>query len=117
MQSASAQPSSDEPRTTKPHRPGTAEISRLKAEETQNPSLLRPGRRRGRRPVKREATKEAMRENIRAGRITADGLADMQEKNLEADYGVSRDTARKARDAVLSEMSEQNSRQKPTNDN
>jgi hypothetical protein len=45
-----------------------------------------------------------MRADIRLGRQTPDGLKDMLEKNLVTNYGVSRDTARKARDAVLSEM-------------
>ena len=58
----------------------------------------------GRRPKKLDQVKEAMREDIRLGRKTPDGLRDMLEKELAAGYGVSRDTARKARDAVLSEM-------------
>jgi Bacterial regulatory proteins, gntR family len=53
---------------------------------------------------KRDQVKEAMREDIRLGRQTPVGLRDMLEKDLVADYGVSRETARKARDAVLSEM-------------
>jgi len=40
-------------------------------------------------------------------------LEGMREKELDARYGVSRDTARKARIFVLSEL---NSRQTPTND-
>jgi hypothetical protein len=45
-----------------------------------------------------------MRGDILAGRLTSVGLRDMLEKDLAANYGVSRDTARKARDVVLSEM-------------
>ena len=59
---------------------------------------------RGRRSKKLDQVKEAMREAIRLGQKTPDGLRDMLEKDLAAGYGVSRDTARRARDAVLSEM-------------
>ena len=74
----------------------------------------RPARPRGPRPQKFEQTKEAMRKDIQDGRLTLEQLEDMLEKNLIARYGgVSRDTARKARNAVLSEL---NCRQIPTND-
>ena len=63
--------------------------------------LARP---RGRKPKKLARVKEAMMEDIRLGRQTPNGLKNMLEKDLVAGYGVSRDTARKARDAVLSEM-------------
>jgi hypothetical protein len=62
--------------------------------------LARP---RGRKPKKLARVKEAMMEDIRLGRQTPNGLKNMLEKDLVAGYGVSRDTARKARDAVLSE--------------
>jgi hypothetical protein len=58
----------------------------------------------GRRPKKLEQVKAAMREDIRLRQTTLDGLRDMLEKELSARYGVSRDTARRARDIVLSEM-------------
>jgi hypothetical protein len=54
-----------------------------------------------------------MRDDIQQGRRTVAQLEDMFEKDLSANYGVSRDTARKARKAVLSELK---SRQIPTND-
>ena len=73
-----------------------------------------PGRHRGVRPQKFEQTKEAMRNDLQQGRITVAQLEDMLEKNLATKYRISRDTARKARNAVLSEL---NSRQIPTNDN
>jgi DNA-binding GntR family transcriptional regulator len=73
-----------------------------------------PGRRRGARPHKFEQTKEAMRNDIQTGKVTVAELENMLEKQLAVRYGVSRDTARKARKAVLSEL---NSRQIPTNDN
>lgn len=72
-----------------------------------------PGRRRGPRPQKFEQTKEAMRNELQQGRLTLAQLDDMLEKNLVTKYGVSRDTARRARNAVLSEL---NSRQIPTYD-
>jgi hypothetical protein len=58
-------------------------------------------RRRGRRPEKFERAKEAMKNDIRTGRLTVADLNKMLEKDLAAEYGVSRDTARKARKAVL----------------
>jgi hypothetical protein len=62
--------------------------------------LARP---RGRRPRKLDQVKEEMTDDIRQGRQTPDGLRGVLEKNLASQYSVSRDTARKARDAVLSE--------------
>jgi hypothetical protein len=59
---------------------------------------------RGPKPTKLEQTKEKMRRDIHEGRETADTLKNMLEKNLASGYGVSRDTARKARKAVLSEI-------------
>jgi DNA-binding GntR family transcriptional regulator len=67
--------------------------------------------------VKLEQVKEAMERDIQEGRQTADSLRTMLEKNLAGTYGVSRDTARKARVTVLSELVENsNSRQIATND-
>jgi hypothetical protein len=70
-------------------------------------------RRRGPRATKLEQTKEKMRCDIREGRQTATTLNDILEKNLASSYGVSRETARKARNAVLSEIV---ARQIATND-
>jgi hypothetical protein len=72
-----------------------------------------PARRRGARPQKFEQARDAMRNDIQHGRHTVADLENMLEKNLATNYGVSRDTARKARKAVLLEL---NSRQIPTND-
>ena len=75
------------------------------------------GRKRGRRPIKLEQVKQAMRGDIQSGRQTDAGLRSMLEKSLAGTYGVSRDTARKARKAVLSEIVEKSqSRQITTND-
>jgi hypothetical protein len=60
--------------------------------------------RRGRHPKKLEQVKEAMRGDIRDGKRTAESLGAMLEKELENTYGASRDTTRKARAAVLSEI-------------
>jgi hypothetical protein len=65
-----------------------------------------PARRRGARPQKFEQTRDAMRNDIQQGRRTLAELDIMLEKNLSELYGVSRDTARKARRAVLSEFGE-----------
>jgi len=63
-------------------------------------------RRRGVRPKKFEQVRDAVRNGIQQERLTLARLKDMLEKDLEANYGVSRDTARKARRAVLSEFGE-----------
>ena len=69
------------------------------------PSPAHLARPRGRKPKKFDRAKEAIHEDMRLGRLTVVTLGNMLEKELEARYGVSRDTARKARDAVLSELS------------
>jgi hypothetical protein len=66
-------------------------------------AITRP---RGPRPTKFERTKAAMTADIQQGRRTVRQLTDMIEKVLAGIYGVSRDTARKARAAVLSEFGE-----------
>jgi hypothetical protein len=58
-------------------------------------------RRRGAPPRKFEQVSAAMCDDLRQGRLTPAELKNMLEKNLAAKYGVSRDTARKARNAVL----------------
>jgi hypothetical protein len=64
------------------------------------------GRRRGKPPLKLEAVKRAMKSDLESGRRTSDDLRAMLEKNLSEAYNVSRDTARRARAAVLSEFVE-----------
>src|SRR4029077_20506303 len=78
-----------------------------------SPAADGSARRRGARPQKFQQVCGAMRDDLRQGRQTPAGLSNMLEKNLAATYGVSRDTARKARTTVLAEL---NSRQSPTND-
>jgi hypothetical protein len=68
----------------------------------------------GRKPKKLEQVKVAMRSRIKLGRLSVADLLNMPEKTLAADYNVSRDTARKARKAVLSEMSQLSETQVPT---
>jgi hypothetical protein len=74
---------------------------------------------RGPLPTKLEATTEAMRARIRDGSLSIDGLDKMLEKNMANTFRVSRDTCRKARQAVLSdrEFVEKHSRQTSTNSN
>jgi hypothetical protein len=91
---------------------GTIPIPKAAAKSPVEARLRRP---RGPRPKKLEQVKEAMRDDIRCGRRTVEDLREMREKELAAQYGdVSRDTARKAREAVCREF---NSRQIATNDN
>jgi uncharacterized protein YjiS (DUF1127 family) len=65
----------------------------------------------GRKPRKLEQVKEAMLSDVKERRRTVADLRNMKEKELADVYGVSRDTARKARDAILSELSRINYRQ------
>jgi hypothetical protein len=67
----------------------------------ENSANLASPRSRGREPKKLNRTEEAMREDIRQSRLTASQLDNMIEVKLAEKYGVSRDTARKARNAVL----------------
>jgi len=70
-------------------------------------------RKRGPGPVKLEKVKQEMRRDIQEGRQTVASLRAMREKELQAyGGGVSRDTGRKARDVVLSELVEESSRDK-----
>jgi len=72
-----------------------------------------PGRG-GRRPKKRNEVMAAMKEHIEQGRITEAALRKMPEKILAADYRASRETVRKARDKVLSEILRVSETQFPT---
>jgi len=65
-----------------------------------------PVRRRGPRPIKLEEVKGRMRDEIKSGQCTKDELQCMLQKTLASKYDVSRDTACKARDAVLSEFAD-----------
>jgi hypothetical protein len=61
-------------------------------------------RARGRVPKKRKAIKEEMRAGIRAGKFTTEALEDMLEKEMAHAFRASRDTCRKARNELLSEL-------------
>ena len=83
----------------------------------QKPKIAGATRRRGARPKKFEQTKDALRNDIQQGRLTVPKLEEMLEKDLSTNYGVSRDTARRARNTVLSEFVEIfDAHQTPTND-
>lgn len=58
----------------------------------------------GRKPEKRELTKAAMRSDLQEKRLTRAELEGMTEVGLAARYRVNRETVRKAREAVLSEL-------------
>jgi hypothetical protein len=73
---------------------------------SQTPRAATRVRARGQRAKKLEQVKEAMRNDVRQGRHTLAELQGMLEKNMALTYGVSRDTARKAPNAILSELSE-----------
>jgi hypothetical protein len=76
---------------------GTIPISGAASKSPVEAGLRRP---RGPKPKKLEQVKEAMRNDIRQGRRTVAELSNTLEKDLAAEYDVSRDTARKARKAV-----------------
>jgi hypothetical protein len=73
-------------------------------------------KRRGRLPKKRNLTKAAMKKDVQDGRLTSMELTNMLEKELSFRYGVGRETARQARQAVLAEMSESSIPTLATND-
>jgi hypothetical protein len=77
-----------------------------RSSDPQSPGAAGSPRRRGPQPKKLEQAKTAMRDDIQQGRRAVAELKNMLEKNLQEVYGVSRDTARKARRAVLSEFGE-----------
>jgi hypothetical protein len=83
-----------------PHEP--ASISSAPPQSSAAPALPQN---RGRRSWKREPVEAAMRDDIQEGRLTLAELKVVGEKSLAHKYKVSRDTARKARQAVLSELS------------
>jgi hypothetical protein len=58
----------------------------------------------GRKPTKLEQTKTAMRDDIKSKKLTPGQLKEMLQKNLAERYNVSRETACKAREEVLSEI-------------
>jgi len=60
-------------------------------------------RKRGRKPTVRETVAAKMRSEMSAQLITKEQLEEMLEKTLAEKFGVSRDTARKARNEVLRE--------------
>jgi hypothetical protein len=74
-----------------------ASLPKLRAEKRSAPL----SRRRGPRPRKFQQAVDMMRQKIATGELTLDELKEMREKELAHDFGASRYTCRKARDAVL----------------
>jgi hypothetical protein len=91
----------------------TARLGRFDSKTLKRSEAARSARRRGRRPIALPQTIEAIRKAIQERKMSLEQLHAMREKKMASDYGVSRDTARKARNSVLSEF---NFRQIPTND-
>jgi hypothetical protein len=85
-------------------------LSNVKISSDPHNRLTNP-RNAGAKPTKRQRAMEAMRRDINEGKLTPATLRTMLQKNLTEKYGVSRETACKARDQVLSEI---NSRQSNT---
>jgi hypothetical protein len=78
---------------------------RLGTEKVEFDQIPKRVGRRGPKPVTLEATKTKMRDALVNGRLTKTELRGVKEESLAKHYGgVSRETARKARDAVLSEF-------------
>ena len=76
----------------------------LGTEKAEFDQIPKRARKRGPKPLMLEATRRAMRGDIAASRTTEMQLREMKEEALARTYRVSRDTARKARDAVLSDF-------------
>jgi hypothetical protein len=77
-----------------------------KAHRKGAPPACSGARKQGRKPIRFKKATEARRLDIQEGKQTPDSLRDMLEKNLVEIYGFSRDTVRKARAEVLSEIVE-----------
>jgi hypothetical protein len=67
----------------------------------QSVQISRPSGKTGPKTKKTEAVAERLRAEINSGKLTLAELAELKEQALANDYGVSRDTARKARNQVL----------------
>ena len=80
------------------------------------PHRVQPRRKTGPDPSRRLATEAAMKEDIAAGTLTIEALEKFKEVAMASKYGVSRDTARKARRSVLSELGGQEPQQFSTTD-
>jgi hypothetical protein len=65
---------------------------------------LRQQKRRGRRPKVRERIEAQMRAEVKSGKLTSENLNEMTEEALAVTYNGSRDSVRKARTNVLSEL-------------
>jgi hypothetical protein len=83
-----------------PKRARSRSIAR-RTTELRRPPAVSTARKRGRKPEKFEAVVAKMKEDIAEGRLTPETLDAKREKELEGDYSVSRDTARRARNVVL----------------
>jgi hypothetical protein len=59
---------------------------------------------RGTKPTIRDRVVKKMKDDIKANRLTVDGLRDFKQEALAERYGVNRETACKAREIVLSEF-------------
>jgi hypothetical protein len=75
-----------------------------------------PRRKTGPVPIRRLAAETAMKEQIASGILTLEVLDKLKEEAMAERYGVSRDTARKARRNVLSELGDHELRQSSTID-
>ena len=77
-----------------------APLKQVSTPGVEQPSLVT--RKRGRKPEKFDQVKAQMKADMDEGRLPRDRLEAMLEEEMQTKYGVSRDTARKARRAVLS---------------
>jgi hypothetical protein len=78
-----------------------AELDELYPDPGVAPKKPRSGKKRKRHAYRREEVESAMRAGLVRGEITRERLEAMLEKELASQYGASRDTCRKARNAVL----------------
>jgi hypothetical protein len=103
----SGRPAPNETRATSTSRPPADDNSvdpSPRSSAPQSRGAAGSPRRRGAPPRKLEQTKAAMKDDIQQQRRSVPQLKAMLDKDLSATYGVSRDTARKALRAVLSEF-------------
>jgi hypothetical protein len=80
------------------------DVAPISSATSEKPATAVLARRRGRRPERLESVKKEMKGDIQQERLTVAELQNMPEKNMALTYNASRDTVRKARNAVLSEF-------------
>ena len=84
--------------------PARAPVSAVASDVLTPPKL--PPRKRGPAPVTLQRVKTGMYDEVRSGKINIEQLMSLTEEALAVQYGVSRDTIRRAKKAISTEIVE-----------